>query len=148
MKFNWGTGITIFFLLFICTLAFVLYQSTLQDESLVATNYYEKDLHYQDHYDKLTNTSLLKTKLIVEHDDKYQLITITFPTDITLTAKGIVTLYHPALKSSDMTYDFTLLETNIYTIPTGKLSKGRWKVQIEWTNDSIDYYQEEEIIIP
>jgi len=44
MKFNWGTGIFTFLILFIATLAFVLYKSRQYHNSLVMNNYYELDL--------------------------------------------------------------------------------------------------------
>lgn len=148
MNINWGTAITLFFILFVFTLGFVLYQSTLQDESLVATNYYEKDLHYQEHFDKLTNTSLLKTKITIQKDDANNYLSLTFPDDIAFASTGTITMYHPAYTELDISYDFQLTtDTPIYKIPTDQLAKGRWKVQIDWINDGHAYYQEEEIIL-
>ena len=56
MKINWGTGIAIFYTLFASVLVMVVIKSKQYDHSLVVDNYYEEDLHYQSHFDKLVNS--------------------------------------------------------------------------------------------
>ena len=53
MKINWGTGIFIFYSLFVGALVFQLVKSFQYDNSLVVENYYEKDLNYQEQYNKI-----------------------------------------------------------------------------------------------
>ena len=147
MKFNWGTGLTIFFIIFVSTLAFVLYQAFQQDHSLVIDNYYEEDLKYQQQYDKIKNTSALTTKIKLEYNQANEKIILTFPIDSTVTAFGTVLLYNPSNKASDAKYEFSLKQTNIYQIMVDKVAKGRVKVKIDWESAGTKYYQEEEIII-
>ena len=73
MKFNWGTGITLFYITFMFTMIFMVYQSTLVERNLVVENYYEKDLQYQSHLDKLKNSSTLKKDLGIfqNKEEKY-----------------------------------------------------------------------------
>ncbi len=147
MKFNWGTGLTIFFILFVSTLGFVLYQAFQQDNSLVMDNYYEEDIKYQQQYDKIKNTSGLTTKVKLDYDQTKGEISLTFPLDSTSTASGNILLYHPSNKASDKKYDFRLSQTNVYQILVDKVTKGRLKVKIDWEHAGVKYYQEEEIII-
>ena len=63
MKFNWGTGIAIFLILFIGALIWVLYQSRQVDNSLVSDTYYQEDLMYQKKYEKLENYAKLTEKV-------------------------------------------------------------------------------------
>lgn len=147
MKFNWGTGLTIFFIIFVSTLVFVLYQAFQQDNSLVMDNYYEEDIKYQQQYDKIKNTSELTTKVKVDFDGAKGEILLTFPPDSTAITTGNVWVYHPADKSADTKYDFSLSKTNMYQIKVDQMSKGRLKVKIDWERAGVKYYQEEEIII-
>ena len=147
MKFNWGTGLTIFFIIFVSTLVFVLYQAFQQDNSLVMDNYYEEDIKYQQQYDKIKNTSELTTKVKLDFDSAKGEISLTFPLDSMAITTGIVLVYHPAEKSADKKYDFNLNQTNVYQIKLDKMTKGRIKVKIDWERAGVKYYQEEEIII-
>jgi hypothetical protein len=147
MKFNWGTGLTIFFIIFVSTLVFVLYQAFQQDNSLVMDNYYEEDIKYQQQYDKIKNTSELTTKVTLDYDSSKGEILLTFPTDSIASVSGTVLLYHPSNKNSDKKYDFSLNQTNVYQIKLDKTTKGRLKVKIDWQRAGVKYYQEEEIII-
>jgi|JI10StandDraft_1071094.scaffolds.fasta_scaffold44869_2 hypothetical protein len=147
MKFNWGTGLTIFFIIFVSTLVFVLYQAFQQDNSLVMDNYYEEDIKYQQQYDKIKNTSELTTKVKLDFDSAKGEISLTFPLDSMAITTGIVLVYHPADKSADKKYDFNLNQTNVYQIKLDKMTKGRIKVKIDWERAGVKYYQEEEIII-
>ena len=147
MKFNWGTGLTIFFIIFVSTLVFVLYQAFQQDNSLVMDNYYEEDIKYQQQYDKIKNTSELTTKVKVDFDGAKGEILLTFPPDSTAITTGNVWVYHPADKSADTKYDFSLNKTNVYQIKVDQMTKGRLKVKIDWERAGVKYYQEEEIII-
>jgi hypothetical protein len=44
MKFNWGTGIAIFYIIFVVSLVFQVFKSRQYDHSLVVDNYYEEDI--------------------------------------------------------------------------------------------------------
>ena len=117
MKFNWGTGLFIFFTIFICTLIFVLYQATQQDSSLVIDNYYEEDLNYQQHFDKKQNTADLIEKVKVSlHKEKDEL-NLLFPTDIHSKITGSVILYNPITKYYDQTFPIIKMEDNVFKIP-------------------------------
>ncbi len=147
MRFNWGTGLTIFFILFIATLGFVLFKSRQVENSLVMDNYYDEDLKYQEHYDKLTNTSALKIGVKIENDKQTGKVSIVFPGDSTSVVKGTALLYNPASQKADVKYDFELKKSLQYFIPVDTLSKGKWKIKLDWTQDGKPYYYEETIII-
>ena len=66
MKFNWGTGIFLFYTFFAVTLFFQVYQSTQYDNHLVVDNYYEKDIQYQVQYEKIANSLGLEEKVAIE----------------------------------------------------------------------------------
>jgi nitrogen fixation protein FixH len=147
MKFNWGTGLVIFFILFVGTLGFVLYQSTQVHDSLVVKNYYDEDINYQSHYDKKQNTADLLTKVKTEYDRENKQLILTFPVDSSANATGKVLLYNPYSEYSDVKYDFNLGKAATYTFPVDKVKSGRWKIKIDWKQGDKEYYQEEEIVL-
>lgn len=56
MKLSWGTGIAIFYSVFVIVLVFVVVKSTSIDNALVTDDYYKKDLEYQTQIDKQVNS--------------------------------------------------------------------------------------------
>ncbi|HMT52285.1 MAG TPA: FixH family protein [Saprospiraceae bacterium] len=147
MKFNWATGLTLFFILFIGTLVFVVYQSTQVHDSLVVENYYEEDINYQKHYDKRQNTADLSVKVLVDYNKSNQEILFTFPVDSLSSASGKILLYNPYSEKSDVNYDIKTDANGSFKIPIKDVKSGRWKLKIDWITGSKSYYQEEEIII-
>ncbi|MBK6496670.1 MAG: FixH family protein [Saprospiraceae bacterium] len=147
MKFNWATGLTLFFILFIGTLVFVVYKSTQVHDSLVVENYYEEDINYQKHYDKRQNTADLSVKVLVDYNKSDQEILFTFPVDSLSSASGKILLYNPYSEKSDVNYDIKTDANGSFKIPIKDVKSGRWKLKIDWITGSKSYYQEEEIII-
>ncbi len=147
MKLNWATGLIIFFIIFVSFLGFILYKSKQYDHSLVMNNYYDEDIKYQQHYDKVKNTADLDSKAKAEFSKEAGTISVTFPGDSTAPASGTILLYNPVSAASDKSYSFVSASDMTYTIPTTGLKAGRWKVKIDWTQNNKAYYQEEEIYI-
>ena len=52
MKFNWGYKITVFYLVFIAGIMYLVIQSSRQKMDLVTTDYYAQELKYQDKIDQ------------------------------------------------------------------------------------------------
>jgi len=147
MKFNWATGLTIFFIIFIGTLIFIVYQSSKVHDSLVVQNYYDEDINYQVHYDKKQNTANLPVKVKTEYDNVSKMVIITFPADSISDITGQILFFNPFSEYSDVKYDFDLGKDNVYRIPTDKVKAGRWRLKIDWKRGNTSYYQEEELII-
>lgn len=147
MKFNWGTGLVIFFILFISTLAFVVYKSRQMDHSLVIDNYYDEDMKYQEHYNKVKNTAELQEKIKTTYSSGSPVVVLTFPVDsMTGPAFGQIRLYNPVSIKSDKTMDFQTDANGLFNVPVDGLASGRWKLKIDWKQGGKAYYQEEEII--
>lgn len=146
MKFNWGTGITLFYSLFMMTMIYMVYQSTQVNRNLVVDNYYEKDLQYQSHLDKLNNTSTLKNDLGIFQNKKENYLRFSFPKELA-DVKGDILFYRPSDNSKDFNQSIELDETYEIKIPTSELQKGIWKVKVNWEGNEIPYYKEATIQI-
>ena len=146
MKFNWGTGIALFYLLFMSTMIYFVYQSTQHDRNLVVDNYYEKDLQYQSHLDKLNNAKNLKIdlKVVQNYEEKY--IRFSFPTDFS-EVEGEILFYRPSDQSKDFTTKIQLNENNELVVPTSEMLAGGWQVKVDWTGDKIPFFKKVNIHI-
>ncbi len=141
MKFNWGHGITIFFILFVGTLIFVVISSRKVDRSLVFDNYYEKDIQYQSHINKVKNTTALTKGL--EIDKKNGAIIFQFP-DLP-SINGTIAFYRASDKSKDFTKRIILNSKSVMKIDVRSLLKGVWTVKVEWSSNGVPYYTEKHL---
>lgn len=142
-KFHWGHGITIFYTLFVITVVSVLIASFSVDRSLVADDYYAKDLAYQGQYNKAQNAlNATQDKLGINIITEQEIIEITIFS--VSPVKGEIHFYRPSDQSQDFTIDITSKRT---TLSISKLLKGKWILKVEWTEGKTPYYQERQIYI-
>lgn len=146
MKFNWGTGIFLFYSFFVAALVFQVYKSTQYDRTLVVEDYYAKDLQYQSHLDKLQNSADLPEKVRIELDRKAEMLSIQFPEDLP-GPTGTVLLYRPNDKNLDLRLPLQVDDQNRMTLPTSHLKPGKWKVQVDWQCNGVPYFDERVVFI-
>ena len=146
MKITWGTGIAIFFSIFVLSLIYQVYRSTQYDHSLVRDDYYQEDLNYQEVYDKKANTLELSQQLEITKKEGEQQVRFTFPEtggDIA----GQITFFRPSNSSLDFSVPISVTESRHLVIPTETLAPGRWKVKVDWSSGDKKFYSEEIIHI-
>lgn len=146
-KFSWGKGIIALYSFFMLGVALMVYISVTRHIDLVAPNYYEKEIKYQQQIDKINNTVKLENKIVTTMIAGN--FVIVFPDDSVdeRPLTGEITFYRP----SDAKKDFKLrLAPGVdlkQVINTDKLEKGLWKVSIDWSKGGVDYFSEEKIVI-
>lgn len=147
MKFHWGWGIAIVYGLFVLAFIIVLFISLRQDNSLVTENYYDTDLAYQEHKDKVAHYQALPVKLSTKYLDAEKAYEITYPAGMT-DARGSILFYRPSSARMDLTFAIHVDSSLVQKVPVPLLASGRWTVQMEWTSGGEDYFREETLIIP
>ena len=147
MKFNWGTGIALFYIIFATSMVALVIKSTQYDHSLVVEDYYQKDLDYQQHYDKLANSKALskdvQIQLVAAPNKEVQ---VSFPKEM----EGIGGQLHfmrPSHKGSDFSVKIELDEGNELSLPAAKLLPGLWKVQVDWQVGEKSYFKEKVLVL-
>lgn len=143
MKFNWGWGITIFLLLFIATLVFVLFKSFTVDHSLVRDDYYQEDITYQKKYDKIQNAQQQAT-MDINIDRAQGVVNLDFTKY--QGAQGTIHFYRPSNKDLDFTQKI-MLNNGVHSLPLNKLTRGKYKVKIDFKAGDKPYYIEKDIFI-
>lgn len=146
MKLNWGTGIAVFYALFVLVMVIMVVRATRQDQSLVVDNYYEKDLQYQTHYNKLQNNLDLKNDLSIKINHKSGNIEFHFPPELSLFS-GEILFYRPNNKRGDLRINISTDSNGLQNIPAGQFAKGLWKVKVDWEAEGAKYYKEEILIL-
>ena len=146
MKFNWGTGIAIFFILFVSGVAAILWVGMDEDVGLIAKDYYELDIHYQDRVDKLKNSNTLSKDLEVAVSDDGKQIRIVFPDEITA-REGEILFLRPSDGKKDFKLSVKTTSDKIQEIPVEGLTKGLWRITIDWSDKGVAYFKETYLMI-
>ena len=142
---NWGTGIAIFYGTFMVIMITFVIKSRSVDHSLVMDNYYEEDINYQSHMDKLANSKALKTDLKISKDsDKY--LKFEFP-EMAQEIKGEVWFYKPDDNSKDFKVQVQPDANGLFVVNGSDLAPGRWKLKVEWESAGRGYFKEHELVL-
>ncbi len=144
MKFNWGTGIALFYLTFVAVLVFAVIKSRTYDNSLVSEHYYADDLAYQQQYDKLVNSQSLLNDLHISKSS--EIITFQFPAEVGK-AQGEIKFFCPFDSKQDFRVAISPDTRQLQHVDITKVKTGRWKIKVNWQADGKDYYKEEAVIL-
>ncbi len=141
---NWGKWIVVAFVFFAFFIGVLVVISIREDVNLVATDYYQQELVYQDQIDRLTNTNtLLKKPAVKIHEGKY--LHINFP-DMKV-EKGKVHLFRPSDARLDQHFALRASADSVQQFNLKVLDKGMYKIKVEWSMEGKDYFIEEIISI-
>ena len=147
MKINWGTGIAIFYTLFVIAMVSMVVKSTYHKAHLVQEDYFNKDLNYEEFRKKRQNATSVNISVDVKEQAKGQTLLLQFPSSMN-NAQGHVVLFRPSNKNLDQKIPLRLNANGAMEFPMkSRLLEGLWKVQLEWESDQVEYYKEEQIII-
>ncbi len=140
---NWGNKILIAFVLFA---AFILYMVVIafqQNNDLVAEDYYAQEINYQKKIEQKENLRKLEEKVAVELDN--QSVILVFPKS--QKPEGEIHFYHPSRKLFDKKIAIVIDQENRQVVDRSKLIAGNYRVNITWTSDGQEFFQQEKIRI-
>ena len=143
MKFNWGTGIALFYTIFAAVLIFAVIKSTSYDNSLVSDQYYADDLKYQEHYVKLVNSKALTEDLKIVRGKTD--VTLTFPAEVGV-VQGEIVFFCPSDSKQDFTLPVRPDAERRQNVPIEGLKPGLWKVKVDWQANGKTHYKEETVV--
>ena len=145
MKIGWGMRVTILYCSFVIMILSLVFMAMTQDFHLVAEDYYEREIKYQDQINKLNNSAALPDKLAIQYDSKSANISFSFPED--LRPKGKIMFYRPSDAALDFELNIRPNKQNNQSISTAQLLKGLWKIKVDWEANGTSYFDEKTIII-
>lgn len=143
MKFNWGTGIAALYLGFVAMILLLVGMSTTQKIDLVTDKYYDEELKFQDKINKTNRANSLEEPLKWQVTE--QGLNILFPENLDQIS-GNVKLYCPSNDKNDRS--FAIEQTgHSQLIPSSKIPKGRYRLQIDWKSGENTYWSEDVIVM-
>jgi len=139
---NWGfrivLGLGAFMLFIVCA---VIYMVSKDSDTLIADDYYEQSLNYDDVYDRKQNLQNDDAQPIVKIIN--DTIVVTFKTEEN---KGNLSFKRPSNGKLDFEVPFEI-NTNVFKVPTNSLLFGNWQMELKWDNQGRKYIHNQSIFI-
>lgn len=146
MKMNWGFRIAAFYITFVIFLLIAVIIFMNQDVGLVTEDYYAKEIAYQEQIDKANRTRDLTEQLDIMAEPeqlKFSFPKIFDPREI----GGTIHFYRPSDKKKDLITGISVDSSGIQIIGTAGLSKGLWKIKVDWRVKDVSYFNEKIIMV-
>jgi hypothetical protein len=145
-KFNWGTGILITIIIFmVITIGTVVFLMN-QDVDLVTSDYYNKGIQHQSQIERVNRTNEMVEKVSINQGNGF--VSIQFSKNaFTKKFEGTIQFYRPSDSKKDFSIPLSIDTSGQQIISTQSIAKGLWKVKVDWTQDSIEYYKESSFVI-
>jgi len=146
MKFNWGTGILIFLILFLLACGLFIAFAMRQEVSLVHEDYYEKGANH-------SQQMLVEARSVqFQNDIGTQLNQGELQIDFeqSLAAKmdsARFHLYRPSDSNYDIQQTFDAMQGSLI-IPGEELIPGRYILKVYWSSGGLNYEIDQTVFIP
>lgn len=137
MKFNWGTGILIFLILFLAACAAFIIFAMRQDVNLVHKDYYEKGVDYTDQMNVISRSAEFNEKIQIDYNNENLLIGFEESLVANIDS-GKVLLYRPSNSKQDVMFPMTISDNSI-KIPRENLISGRYILKLSWYSEGLKY---------
>jgi len=139
---NWGHKVIIILVVFIAGIISMVYISMQQTNEVVDTNYYEREMKYQEVIDGKKNLQALQDSVLIENDGR--LLKIVLPAlSVTRLDSGSIQFLKLSDSKDDQLIPMKSDKGGLYQIPLSDLRKGWYKLRIEWRNAGTGYYHEQ-----
>lgn len=142
---NWGTKILIVYVAFVLGILLMVFKSSTQKTDLVTTDYYAKELKYQEKIDEMKRVSALSAP--VEYSLQDNALVIRFPGDFAdRMLTGEVLLYYAADENKDIKKSFSVQDGTV-RMEVPAYCKGQYELHLSWQDGGVTYYFEKKIFI-
>ena len=140
---NWGKSIIVAFIAFAIFIGVLVIICVRQDVNLVSKNYYQEELAYQVRIESMNNYNKLDSKPEVILNDDILQLQLNQPTPI---EKGTLVMFRP----SDGKFDRRFVVENttaLQQFDLRGLPKGLYRIKLQWSVQSKDYFTEKIITL-
>ncbi len=140
---NWGYKIALVYTAFAVFMITLVLKSMNQEHDLVAEDYYEKELKFQEQIDKQNLVTTNGKQVVWKHEANS--LELVFPA--TENVRGEIKLFRPSDAAKDYSVVVKPDNEGKQQIDLTKISKGKYLLQIDWKENGKAYFQETVIII-
>lgn len=138
---NWGHKIAILYIGFVALIVTMVVLSSRQKVDLVAADYYEQELHFQEKINRSGRSNSLQQPLTWSVENGA--VALSFPEEFSGSSiSGSVYFLRPSDATMDHTVSIPANSEHIKTISTAALPKGVYKMEISWEVNKEKYYNE------
>jgi len=139
---SWGYKILTFYLAFVALIVFMVFSAFQYKVNLVSTDYYERELKYQDVIDGRVNLAAAGETVYVNHPSG--------GLDILLPSMAAgkpyeqleIWLYNEATQGGDVKINIESTSDNRFEIPLEAQNIGSYVLKIKWFQGGLPYYFE------
>lgn len=145
---HWPAGLAVFYISFMLITIAVVVFSTFHRVDLVAEDYYDREIRYQEQIERMRRADSLSTPVMWEYNQDRKSLTVHFPPE--LEAEKISGRFHffrPSDAGLDKYFPLTLSADNSQILYTGPLKPGLWKLKILWAIYDKEYFVEGILVI-
>ena len=145
-KWNWGTGIALVYTIFALSMIALVASSFSKKLDLDSKDYYAQELVFQNQIDKSNRARTLASS--VKWEVTKGKIIITYPQQfVGSELSGNSFLFKPSDNNADVNFQIKTDEQLKQEISTSTLSKGMYKIRIDWAVGKETYFNEGAIVI-
>lgn len=137
MKFNWGTGIFLFLVVFVVALLSFVFFASQQQINLVHQDYYEKGVDYTEQMQANERGQNFLASIFTEEKTDQLLIRLDRKLAATIDS-GNVLLFRPSDKDKDISKKLAAHDS-ILVFSKTDLLKGRYLLKLSWYNNGERY---------
>jgi len=143
MKLNWGWALVIALALFAIFIGQFFVRGFSHRADLVADDYYNKEINYQQHINSAANAKALGAISFIPVVGN---LGIQFPEAFDgKNATGSIQLYKPDNSDFDQTLPLAIDSANVQVIKSEDMLRGLWRIKIDAKANGESYYWEESI---
>jgi hypothetical protein len=142
---SWGYKILFVYIAFVTGILFMVFRSSSQKVDLVTTDYYVKELKFQDRIDEMSRVSSLSAPLVCEI--RADSLLIKFPQDFAgHELRGEAILYCPSDERRDLKQQFSIKDQSL-VILLASVKRGMYELHLDWKKGDQTYYFEKKLFI-
>ncbi|MCU0770189.1 MAG: FixH family protein [Verrucomicrobia bacterium] len=113
---------------------------------LVADDYYEQEVEYQKHMDRIEHGQALGEGVSIAYEPALGFIRIRLPqAQARLRPTGAVHLYRPSEAGLDRTLPLELDGAGEQHVDAGLLKPGQWEVRVRWSAAGEEFFRNEKV---
>lgn len=146
MKFNWGTGILIFLILFLLAAAVFIGFAMKQEVNLVYEDYYEKGVDHAHQMETEARSVQYQDSVQTRFEDGYLVLNFLGSQEMEIDS-GSVVFYRPSSRSLDLKMPFDAVEGTM-KIPGSDLIRGRYILKLYWYSEGLKYEVDNALDVP
>jgi hypothetical protein len=144
----WPLGIVVTLTCFVAGSITLVVMASMQRVELVSPDYYERELKYQGHMDRVERTHHSADQASVAYDASGSCITVSLPADQAhRDVIGRIELYRPSAAGMDRTVNFQPDADGVQRLSAAGLAPGLWKVRVSWKVGDEDYFLDQKVVI-